>query len=172
MRSLAKQIISDAAVSAGMAAESIIDKPAKQNILLPMPRVELEYMPENLDRSFKRINKFASFENPATHRTVRARIYKRELTVRVTIRADDEAWLAQFSNDFIVALPKKTSDSSNNLVTVTASKAVRGGFEYKMVEAFVKRSNTIHVVFAGMSSKDEDIPLILDVNVEDSVTYQ
>ena len=172
MRVLAEQIISDAAVLAGMAAESVMDKPAKQTILLPMPRLELEYMPEGLDRSYRRIGKFASVANPTTHRTVRSRIYKQELTVRATVRSDDEAWLAQFANDFIVALPKKTSDGSNNLITVTAAKAVRGGFEYKMVEAFVKRSNTIHIVFKGMITKDEDIPLSKEVNLKDNVDYK
>lgn len=172
MRVLARQIITDAAVLAGMAAESVMDAPEKQSIILPMPRLELEYMPESLDRSYQRVSKFASAENPETHRTVRARIYKRELVCRATIRADDEDWLAQFANGFIAALPGKTSDASNNLVVVAAAKAVRGGFGYKTVEAFIKRSNTVHVVFEGMIAKDEDVPLIKDVNLKDYVDYE
>lgn len=169
MRALAKQIITDAAVSAGIAAESVMDSPKKQSVILPVPRLELEYMPEWLERSYRRVNKFASAENPETHRTVRSRIYKRELTVRATVRANDEGWLAQFTNAFIVALPVRTGDSDNNLVTVVATRAVRGGFGYKMVEAFVKRSNAVHIVFRGMITKDEAIPLIKSINLVDGV---
>jgi hypothetical protein len=176
MRALAKQIITDAAVSAGMAAESVMDKPEKQNILLPMPRLELEYMPEELGRRYARIAKRdkepALPDDPVTHRIVRSRLYRRELTVRATIRSDDETWLAQFVDDFIVALPVKTADGDNNLVTVMAARAVRGGFGYRMVEAFVKRSNAVHIVFAGMIAKDEEIPLIRDVNLKDNVGYK
>jgi len=172
MRALAKQIITDAAVSSGMALKSVMEKPAKQSIILPMPRLELEYMLEELERSYRRIAKFESAANPTTHRTVRSRIYKRELTVRATIRSDNEGWLAQFTNDFIVSLPVRTADSNNNLVTVVATRAVRGGFGYRMAEAFIKRSNAVHIVFSAMITKDEDIPLIRDVNLKDNVDYK
>lgn len=167
---LARQIIESAAVTAGMPSSSVMDKPAKQNITLPVPRLELDYMPETLERSFQRIVKFNSVTDPTIYRTIRSRLYKRTLTVRAEVRSDDEAWMEAFAVDFIIALPGKTADENNNLVSIKAAQAVRGGFGSRMVEVFVKRSNAIHVIFTGMICRDDDLPFIRDVNVEDNIS--
>ncbi|MFH2064983.1 MAG: hypothetical protein ABIK15_07290 [Pseudomonadota bacterium] len=180
MRAFARQIITAAAVTAGMDADSIMDKPDKQNLLLPTPRMELEYMPEDYKRTFRKIVKFndpppapedpEDPEEPVTQRVIRSRIYENTLTVRAEVRTDDEAWLEAFVKDFILDMPHKTADSDNNLVTIKTVRAVRGGFGSKLVEVFKKRSNAIHITFTGMLCRDDLIPLIRDVNIIDGVT--
>lgn len=172
MRALAKQIITTAALQVGIPEASILDEPKKQSILLPVPRCELFYLPEELTRSYKKIAKFPSAVNPDQYRTVRSMLYERKLTVRVTVRSDDEESLAALTNGIIAAIPAKTADADNNLVVVTASKAVRGGFGYRLAEPMIKRSSALYFIFTGMITKDEDIPLILDVNIKDNTSYR
>lgn len=57
IRALAKTTIIDAAVAAGMAEASVMDAFEKQTILLPMPRLEIGYLPEDLRRDYGRICK-------------------------------------------------------------------------------------------------------------------
>lgn len=172
MRELAFNTIKTAAVSLGMKTASIMDQPAKQNITLPTPRLEIEYLDETLTRSVSRIAKFNAPDKPETHRAVRSRIYTRSLLVRAVIRTDDPDWLSSFVNSLLVTLPAKMADSENNLVEIRATKTVRGGFQTKMVEPFIKRSNALHIEFSGMITKDVSIPLITEVNVRDGVTIQ
>lgn len=171
MRELAKRIITDAAVAAGIDADSVMDAPDKQTVLLPTPRLELEYLSEDLTRSYRRIAKFVSTDNPATHRTIRTRRYTRRLSVRATVRTDDESALETCAVRIIAALPGKTADDGGNLVTVTATKAVRGGFGHRTVEAMVKRSCALHITVEGMICSDEELPLITGVTLVDGVTY-
>ena len=131
-------------------------------------------MPEDYKRSFRKIAKFNAEpddpEDPVTHRVIRSRIYSSTLTVRAVVRCDDEAWLETFVKDFILAMPHKSADSDNNLVTIQTTRAVRGGFGYKMVEVFKKRSNALHITFTGMLCRDDQLPLIRDVNIVDGVS--
>ena len=261
MRAFAKEIITAAAVTAGMDVDSIMDKPDKQNLLLPTPRLELEYMPEDYKRSFRRIAKACypavqevagevldtgngiltvfsgtldnrpiepgtmvitdgveSFSDdglgiltgsaggagtvdyetgavavtfhtavvtdrdittdyvtsmagvPITHHIFRAQVYQHTLSVRAEVRTDDEIWLETFVREFILAMPHKTADSSNNLVVIRTVRAVRGGFESKLVEVFKKRSNALHIEFTGMLCREDQLPMIRDVNIIDGVT--
>lgn len=172
MRTLAKQIITTAALQVGIPEASVLDEPKKQSILLPVPRCELFYLPEELIRSRRKIAKFPSAANPGQYRTVRSMLYERKFTVRVTVRSDDEESLSTLTNGIITAIPTKTADADNNLVVITASKAVRGGFGYRIAEPLIKRSNALYIIFTGMITKDEDIPMILDVNIKDNTSYR
>lgn len=172
MRTLATEIITDAAVTAGLDNDRIMPAPKKESNLLPVPRLEISWMPEALTRSFKRVAKWPSLLHLGTHRTLRARLYKRVIAVRAEVHAEDEDWLESFVVDFITALPAKVADAAGNLVTVSAQRAVRAGFEYRMVEVFKKRSNAVHIEFAGMICRDDELPLIRQVNVKDSVDYE
>ena len=170
MREFAKQVITQTAGTLGLSADSVMNAPDKQSLLLPTPRIELEYMTEDLTRSFKRVARFPTPSQEVTHRSVRKRIYKCALTVRAVVRSDDEDWLAGFVKSLLVELPVKVADDDNNLVTIKANKAVRGGFEKKMVEVFKKRSNTLHIVFSGMICRDDSLPVIREVDVRNGLT--
>lgn len=173
MRSFAKHIITQAAVrAAGIEAAQVMDKPARENITLPEKRIQLEYLQETLVRKFKRVARFKSRANPETHRTVRSRIYEATLTVRAEVKSNDEAWLESFARRFLVELPRKAADPDNNLVTIAATRAVRGGFQSRTVDVFKRRSNALYISFKGMVCKDRDVPLIRDINFKDPVNYE
>jgi hypothetical protein len=71
----------------------------------------------------------------------------------------------------MIALPGKTVDSDGNLVVVKPYKAERGGYLYRMVEPMVKRSIPVYISFEGGIYRDDQIPLITEVNLVDGVTY-
>ena len=153
-----------------MDRESILVLPKKQSILLPMPRIELEFLPTDIKRAPRRFARLPG-ENPATHNTHRWKTHDFKLEVRAEIRSDDEAWLESFYNDLMIALPGKTVDSDGNLVVVKPYKAERGGYLYRMVEPMVKRSIPVYISFEGGIYRDDQIPLITEVNLVDGVTY-
>ncbi|OQY20080.1 MAG: hypothetical protein B6I36_02225 [Desulfobacteraceae bacterium 4572_35.1] len=172
MRSFAVTQIKATAVMAGLDEVKVIDKPLRSSITDPLPRIELEYLAEDLTFKSKRIAKFNSPDDPQKYRRVRKQRYREKLTLRVTVWADNKIWLESFVKAFLLALPNKVADGDNNLVTISASRAVRGGFESKAVEVFKKRSNALHINFIGMLCSDQDIPLITDVNLKDGVDYK
>lgn len=173
MKDFVKSVITTAATTAGMAPEAVIDKPKKEGVGLPARRIQIDYsLPEGLKRSFRRVARLPSTGNPGTHRVIRSQVYKRDFPVRVDIRSDDELWLAGFVELFLVALPGKVADPNNNLVTIEAHKAVRGGFETKIVEVFKKKSMVLHINFKGMICRDEEIPLIKKVDLVSGASYR
>ncbi len=168
MRTLAQDIITQTAHAVGIT--KVMLKPEKETAaLLPAKRLQIEFLGESLKQSYQRISNFKSKDNPDTHRTIRARLYKTTLLVSAEIIADDPAWLEDKVKLFVLALPRKTKDLDLNLVKIEAVKAERGGFNYKLVEPFFKRSNALHIQFTGMLHIDEEIPLIRDINLVDNI---
>lgn len=171
MLALAKQIITDTAVAAGLAAGSIMDKPKKESkVLYPKPRIEFSGFEESLLPGTGLFCKLPAAE-PDKYITHRRRIRRRILKVRLTIIADDETWLEEFLSDFLKGLPRKAADSDNNLVTIKAERAVRGGFEDALVEVFKRCEIAILITFSGGVYRDIDVPWIRgDINLKDGIT--
>lgn len=173
MRDFAKQLITTAAVAAGLAEAAVMDKPNKENITLPDKRLQIEYLSEALVRKPKHI---ARSDGPADAecpcRIIREQVYETELSVAAEVKSDDENWLAEFVPAFLLALPGKTSNDNGDLVRIEAFKAVRGGFGTRTVEVFTRRSNVLHLRFTGMICRDRTVALIADVNVKDNITYK
>lgn len=173
MRTLVETIITQAAVAAGFSADAVMDKPERESqALLASSRVQFDYQPAALDWSPRRIAKFASATSPDTHRTVRKRTYRRSVLVRVELISDDESRLETATRAFLAALPGRTADGDDNLVTIRASKAELKGFGGRTVEVFKRRSTLIHVQFTDMICSDEEIPLIRDVNLVDNLSAE
>ncbi len=171
MRSFAKRIITETAVSSGLDAGAVMDRPEKETVLLPEKRIQLDYLDEKFERKFKLMARTQSEDFPDTHRVIRSRLFTTDLIVRADVKANDEAWLETFVNTFLVKLPYKVAGPENDLVIVQAVRAVRSGFDTRMVEVFKKRSNALHITFKGMICKNVQVPLITDVNVKDGVQY-
>jgi len=126
-------------------------------------------MPQEIKRQPRRFARLPG-DAPATHVTHRWRTHTMSLQVRVEIRADNEGWLEQFFKDFITGLPGKTVDAAGNLVTVAPYRAERGGFESKLVKVFTRRSIPVWITFKGGIYRDEQVPLITDVNLLNGVS--
>lgn len=172
MRSFAKEIITAAAVRAGLDEAAVMDKPDKESITLPEKRIQLEYLDQPFRRSFRKLARRPSSTAPDRYRTIRNRLYRTTLTVRAEVKSNDEIWLETFVEALLLELPRKTATPDNDLVVISAARAVRGGFGTRAVEVFKKRSNALHITFDGMICKDSDVPLITDVNLTDNMTYK
>lgn len=164
-----EQVITNAAVAAGFASTAVMHKPEGSERLLPGKRVEMDFQSGALKYSPRKIAKFDAGEE-GTHRTVRTRVYKRSPMARVVLVSDDEQWLEDATLNFLSALPRRVADSQNNLVGVMATKAEMGGFTSKIVEVFKKRTSAIHIEFTGMICRDQDVPLIREVNLVDNIS--
>lgn len=171
MRLLAGRIIREAAVVAGIAPDAVMDKPDKDTVLLPVPRVELVYKEGTMKKSFARLSKFPTPNQETTHRTIRDRIYTIDLPVQATVVCADESWIESFFLGFVGALPDSVADDLGNLVTVSATRSGLSGFGARMVEVFIKRKNTITVTFSGIITRDTVLPLIRSVDVESGINY-
>ncbi|MBF0454953.1 MAG: hypothetical protein HQL72_09105 [Magnetococcales bacterium] len=171
MRSLAKEVITDAAVIAGVAVDAVMDRPEGiSSILLPTPRLELETVGEELETDgalFARLQ-----EAGAAVATHRFRTHRVVLRVRVVLRAIGDEAMDRLYRTFVTSLPVRVADSGGNLVTVSVEKAVRGGFATKMVEVAKERSATVYITFKGGLYRDDEVPLITDVNLVDGANYQ
>jgi hypothetical protein len=165
MRTLALAVLRGAAVAAGLPEGAVLHIPAKDGPTLPARRMEISYLPEQYQRTGRPVRKRATVGKEQTHRTLTREKYAVRLPVRAAIRADDEAWLRAFSRAFVRALPKNVVDGEGNTVAVRVDKAEYGGFTGRLVEVFVKRSKTFHITFTGRTTRDLDIPLIRDVNI-------
>lgn len=171
MRILAKRIISESAVAAGVGADAVMDAPDKDSAILPVPRVELAYKDGSMKKSFARLSTFPTPGLETTHMTVRDRIYTVDLPVHVTVVCADESWIETFFTGFIRALPDSGTDDIGNLVSVAASRSALGGFGSKLVEVFIKRRNTITITFSGIVTRDTAYPLIRSADVETGIRY-
>ena len=165
MRQIATDTITAAAVTAGLPKSAVMIEPDKDGITLPNKRVAIAYLTEQYTRTGRPIRKRATVGKERTHRTLTREREAVRLPVRAAIRADDEAWLKQFSRRFVAALPKRTADEYGNAVSVAVQKAEYGGFTTKKVEVFKKRSKVFHIMFTGMTTTENEIPLITSVTI-------
>ncbi|WP_419787218.1 hypothetical protein [Pseudodesulfovibrio sp.] len=165
MRQIATAIITAAAVAAGLPESAVMIEPEKDGITLPKKRVEISYLAEQYTRTGRPLRKRPTTGKEKTHRTLTRERHAIRLPVRAAIRADDEAWLKEFSSRFEAALPKRTTDEDGNAVAVSVEKAEYGGFTTKTVEVFKKRSKTYHVTFTGRTTTENEIPLITSVTI-------
>lgn len=166
MRDTAFSIIKTACEALGMPDASVIEKPWKKGgaILLPDPRIEIEWMGESLRRSGRRLAVVAG-EDPLRWRTVRRALYAAELTARCELVSENPDWVEDAYRRYILALPRKVGDSNNDLVVVTANRAVRGGFVSGLVDVGRRRSNAVYVVFRGLISRDEPVPWVREARI-------
>lgn len=170
MRSLAKQVITTAAKTAGIDRDNVIDKPKRQSkALLPKPRLEFETLGEDVTRDGKVIAKLDG-TNPETHTKYRKRLYKTKLKVRAVIKAETEEEAETLYKKFLLAIPRRTQDNDNNLVVVSVDKLERGGYETKLVEVMAQREIVLSITFEGGIYQDYEIPLIREVDVRSNLT--
>ncbi|MDY6904088.1 MAG: hypothetical protein SWH61_05315 [Thermodesulfobacteriota bacterium] len=166
MQALAFDIIANAAQAAGLDRAAVMDKPEKETVLLAERRVQVEFLPARLERSGRPVGKDRTDIDGHPHRSLRRAIYNRVLDVSAEIVGDDETWVEAFVVAFLRALPRRTADADNNLVTIEAHQAVRGGYTGKVVEVFVKRRCAVHIRFSGMVHADVTVPYVTECELD------
>ena len=107
MRTFATDIITRAALAAGLPEGRVIDKTQKDNLTIKRPRMELQFMPERYTRSGRTLG----LSRDKIVQTRKRELYVVEQDVAANAMADDEAWLESFSYAFIAALPRGSTSA-------------------------------------------------------------
>ena len=172
MQAFATEVITRAALAAGLPEGRVIDMVKKDNLTIKRPRIELQFMPETLTRTGRTLNVCRQ----STDQIRKRELYEVELTVNANILADDRAWLERFSYDFVAALSSGGNDSRGNWIRVRASQATFGRAPDKRVgekvSAVFTRVNRLYVVtFTGRITREEAEELIPSHTINEPTFY-
>lgn len=161
MQAFAREVVTRAALAAGLPEGRVIDIVKKDNLTIERPRLEVQFLPEKFTRTGR---KLAAYRAEKTH--IRKReLYAVELTVNANVLADDRDWLEAFCMAFAVALPRGGNDSRGNWIRVRAQQATfsrppdrRVGNE--VIEIFTKVNRLFVLTFTGRVTAEEREALI------------
>ena len=168
MRTFATDIITRAALAAGLPEGRVINMVKKDNLTIERPRMELQFMPEKYTRSGRTLG----LSRDGAVQTRKRELYVVEQDVAANAMADDEAWLERFSYAFIAALPRGRNDANGNWVKIRAQKATfsrpsdkRVGD--KVIEVFPRANRLFLVTFTWRITGEETESLIpsFDFNI-------
>lgn len=165
MQAFATDIITRAALAAGLPEGRVMDQSAADNLTIERPRIELQFLPERYTRTGRKLaaaRQSVESEDGAKKLMLcrKRELYEVELTVNANVLADDRAWLEEFSVDFVAALPRGGNDSRGNWIKVRAQKATFGRAPDKRVgdeaiEVFVKVNRLFVLTFTGRITREE-----------------
>lgn len=108
------ETIKNIALSAGLPKESVFSKSAKDNLTIPRPRLEYEFLPANYTKTGKKLG----ISRTQTTKTRKVELYSVEQNVNCEVFANNEEWLADFRREFVKALPKGINDPYGNFVKI------------------------------------------------------
>lgn len=155
MQTFAREVITRAALAAGLPEGRVIDMVKKDNLTLQRPRMELQFLPEKYTRTgrtlglarHRRTGSAAAAQRsepetafsgeaiasapqdagPSVMVLTRTReLYEVVQTVNANVLADDRPWLEAFSVGFVANLPRGGNDSRGNWIKVRAQRATFG----------------------------------------------
>lgn len=173
MQAFAREVITRAALAAGLPEGRVIDIVKKDNLTIKRPRVELQFLPEKYTRTGR---KLAVYRTETT--LIRKReLYEVELTVNANALADDRAWLEAFSAEFVANLPRGGNDSRGNWIRVRAQRATFGRSPdkrvgEKVIEVFTRVNRLFVLTFTGRITGDELAELIPSLTITTCIRQQ
>lgn len=161
MQAFVTAVITTAAQAAGLPEGRVIDQTAKDNLTLFRPRVEIQFLPERYHRTGRSL----SVSRTATELVRKKELYTVELSVAANVLAEDRAWLAAFSHDFVAKLPRGANDDRGNWVKIRAEKATFGRAADKrvgnsVIEVFSKVNELFSLSFEWRIAAEEVEQLI------------
>ena len=166
MRELILEKVADAAVSLGLERSRVMTKSLADNLTLPRPRIELDFLPEALAAT-GRLQGGAKDENGRP--LFRKELYEVSLAIAAQALADDPDWLTNFVWRFIAALPRGFDDARGNYVKLRAGQGQWEGFDLRRVgtveiDPIVKRGYLLHLTAIWRISREEAVDFITQVN--------
>jgi hypothetical protein len=171
MRNFLFDLIIEAAAAAGIPEGAVVLNPEDaDDITLPVPRIDVRWETQRLNKAGGVVGKFASPAEPERKRTLRRRLYRVRQPITVTLWTNDESTFDTLCESFVRALPRQFADPSGNRVTCSVSSADWRGFTSALVEVLKKWSKVYHIEFSAMLTDDTETPWILDVTP--NATYQ
>lgn len=170
MQAFATEVITHAALAAGLPEGRVIDIVKKDNLTIERPRIELQFLPEKLTRTGRKLD----VRRTKTELVRKRELYEVELTVNANVLADNRAWLEGFSVDFVDHLPRGENDSRGNWIQVRAQKATFGRPPDKrvgdeVIEVFTKVNRLFVLTFTGRITNEETEALIPSFNIHTKI---
>lgn len=166
MRELANSIITEAAKKAGLPDNRVMSLSDGDNLTLPRPRIETEFLPS----SYRRTGRKLAVTRSGGIQTTKKELYEITFDVTANVLADNGQWLAAFEHEFAVAFPRGVNDARGNWVTIRVEKATFATPPAKRVgEKEIKvftRINTLFVLrLTGRISEEEETRLMQTINI-------
>lgn len=159
MRNFYQSRIEKAASAAGLSTV-LINPEDPSDLALPLPRIDVTWLKEKTTRIGKKIAVGGDEKN----RMVKAAIFSAEQAATISIITDDKDSLDEMSKQFLLALPKTSSDPQGNLVTSKVHQAEWGGFSSELVEVLKTWSKAYHITFTSLLTKEVAHPWMKDVS--------
>lgn len=161
MQAFATEVITQAALAAGLPEGRVMDIVKKDNLTIKRPRIELQFMPERYTRTGRKL----AVARTKTDLIRKRELYEVELTVNANVLADDRTWLEAFSVAFVAALPRGGNDSRGNWVKVRVQEATFGRepdrrVGEKVIEVFTRVNRLFVLTFTGRITGEEYDKLI------------
>lgn len=167
MQAFATEVITRAALSAGLPEGRVMDIVKKDNLTIKRPRIELQFMPERYTRTGRKL----AVTRTKTDLIRKRELYEVELTVNANVLADNRAWLEAFSVAFVAALPRGGNDSRGNWVKVRVQEATFGRepdrrVGEKVIEVFTRVNRLFILTFTGRITGEEYDKLIRTIIIK------
>jgi hypothetical protein len=113
------QIITNAALAAGLPEGRITDVSAADNLTLPRPRIEVDFPPDSLSRTGRKL----AVSREEDRQTTKKELYEVRFDLTAHVYADDASWLEEFENSFVAAFPRGVNDQRGNWVKIRVNRA-------------------------------------------------
>jgi hypothetical protein len=160
------QIIGNAALTAGLPAGRVTDVSAADNLTLPRPRVEVDFLPDALTRTGRRLH----ISRGETEQTIKKELYEVRFDLTAHVYADNEAWLEAFEYNFVAAFPRGVNDSRGNWIKIRVNQATFKKEKTKRVGSgeitVFKRFDTLFLVtLTGRVTTEEEQALITNIEI-------
>lgn len=166
MRNFAEHAIKQAAEKAGLPQSNVMDVSAADNLTIPRPRIECQFLPE----SWKRTGRKLAVVRNGKSQTRKRELYEVRLTVTANILAENDAWLSRFKREFVKAFPSGVNDDQGNFVKIRVQEAAFSKPASKRVgkdaiTVFTKVNDLLTISFVWRLTEEETDNLIHAINI-------
>ena len=164
MRTLALEIITAAAMAAGLPEGRVMDVSASDNLTLPRPRLEVAFLPDSFTRTGRKLD--ARRQGAALK--LKTELYEVRFDLTAQVYADDGVWLENFERAFITAFPRGVDDAAGNWVRVRVNEATFKSEPTKRVgskeiKVFTKVDTLFLITLTGRVTEAEEQDLIQQI---------
>lgn len=166
MQTVFREAISYAALHAGLPDDRIIDLVRKDNLTIRRPRMELQFLPEKLTRTGRKLD----ITRDGAIQLRKRELYEVEQDVAANVLAEDREWLEEFCYTFLASLPRGVNDKRGNWVKITGQKATLGKprdvrVGESVIEVFKKVNELLVITFLWRITAKERDELIRSHNL-------
>ena len=166
MRELHESIVTQAALKAGLPEGRIFGVASADNLTLPRPRIEIDYLPDSYQRTGRKL----AVTRAGGIQTTKRELYEATCDLTANVLADDAAWLAAFEYDFVAAFPRGVNDARGNWVQIRIERATFSTppgkrVKEKEIKVFTKVNTLFALRFTGRVTQEEEIRLIQTINI-------